>query len=574
MNDQRNDARYSIVLLGLVLTLAASAPADRGQVSAPKGNGKIAFVAGGISTMNPDGSGRTQLTSSSTFQKDEDPAWSPDGTQIAFARHVLTQPASNYFALVDVEIWVMNADGSNQHALTHSRYDFGPTWSPDGRKIAFSGSCLGCFQWALYVMNADGSDQRIISQNINGWNWPNWSPDGSKLAVVSSAGIYLVNTDGSNQTLLAQFDPEAWYWTRPSWSPDGSKIAVITQADCVPFIECYSSYILTVSADGSKLQKLADLSFGYGVCWSPDGTKIVFSDNSDLFVMNPDGSGITDITNTPNVYESEPSWQPVELAPPPNGNPIDDPQFFVRQQYLDFLSREPDPNGLAFWTNEIASCGMDQQCVEVKRINVSAAYFLSIEFQQTGYLVYRINKAAYGNLPDAPVPVKFNEFLSDAQEIGQGVVVGQTGWEMLLENNKQAFIKEFVNRPRFTSAYPQSMTPAEFVDKLNANGGNTLTPTERDHLVSDLETGAKTRAAVLRIVAENEQITKQEFNRAFVLMQYFGYLRRNPNDAPDSNFNGYNFWLNKLNSFNSDFAQAEMVKAFIAADEYRRRFGP
>jgi len=65
-----------------------------------------------------------------------------------------------------------------------------------------------------------------------------------------------------------------------------------------------------------------------------------------------------------------------------------------------------------------------------------------------------------------------------------------------------------------------------------------------------------------------------EFNRAFVLMQYFGYLRRNPNDAPDSNFDGYNFWLNKLNTFNGNFAQAEMVKAFIAADEYRRRFGP
>ena len=151
--------------------------------------------------------------------------------------------------------------------------------------------------------------------------------------------------------------------------------------------------------------------------------------------------------------------------------------------------------------------------------------------------------------------------------------MGQTGWETLLENNKQAFINEFVTRSRFILAYSQSMTPAEFVDKLNMNAHNPLAPTERDQLVSDLATSAKTRAEVLRAVAENEQLTKQEFNSAFVLMQYFGYLRRNPNDAPDSNFDGYNFWLNKLNAFNGDFVEAEMVKAFITSDEYRRRFG-
>src|SRR3989475_2460317 len=254
-------------------------------------------------------------------------------------------------------------------------------------------------------------------------------------------------------------------------------------------------------------------------------------------------------------------------------NAIDDTQFFVRQQYLDFLNREPDQSGADFWINQITSCGVDQHCIEAKRINVSAAYFLSIEFQQTGYLVYRMHKAAYRNLPNAPVPIKFSEFLPDTQEISQGVVVGQTGWETLLENNKQAFINEFVNRPRFTTACPQSMSPAEFVDKLNANAGNPLVRTERDHLVSDLETGAKTRAEVLRAVAENEQFAQQEFNRAFVLMQYFGYLRRDPNASPDTDFSGYTFWLNKLDAFNGDYANAEMVKAFITSSEYRSRFG-
>ena len=123
---------------------------------------------------------------------------------------------------------------------------------------------------------------------------------------------------------------------------------------------------------------------------------------------------------------------------------IDDAQFFVRQHYVDFLNRQPDPDGLAFWINEITMCGADQQCIDAKRVNVSAAYFLSIEFQQTGYLVYKTYKAAYGNLPGLPVPIKLNEFLTDTQQIGQGVIVNQTGWEQVLENNKQAFTSDFV----------------------------------------------------------------------------------------------------------------------------------
>ncbi len=92
-------------------------------------------------------------------------------------------------------------------------------------------------------------------------------------------------------------------------------------------------------------------------------------------------------------------------------------------------------------------------CIEVSRINVSAAFFLSIEFRETGYIVYRTYKSSYGNLPGAPVPLTFSEFLSDSQQIGQGVIVGQTGWEQVLETNKQAFFADFVTRSRFTTAY-------------------------------------------------------------------------------------------------------------------------
>ncbi|HEX8500219.1 MAG TPA: DUF4214 domain-containing protein [Pyrinomonadaceae bacterium] len=253
-------------------------------------------------------------------------------------------------------------------------------------------------------------------------------------------------------------------------------------------------------------------------------------------------------------------------------NPVDASQFFVRQHYRDFLSREPDAAGLAFWTNEIESCGANAQCREVKRINVSAAFFLSIEFQETGYLVYRAHKAAFGTPFGRPVPLTRQEMLDDAKIIGAGVVVGAADWEQRLEQNKRAYFDQFVARQRFTGFYPQAMTAEQFVDALNANSGGSLSQPERNALVADLKAGAKTRAAVLRAVAEDADLKRAELNRAFVLMEYFGYLRRNPNDAPDADLAGYNFWLSKLNEFGGNYIAAEMVKAFISAAEYRGRF--
>ncbi|HEX8723552.1 MAG TPA: zinc-dependent metalloprotease family protein [Pyrinomonadaceae bacterium] len=258
-----------------------------------------------------------------------------------------------------------------------------------------------------------------------------------------------------------------------------------------------------------------------------------------------------------------------------------DVAFFVRQHYLDFFSREPDPSGFAFWQNEITSCGANAVCAEVRRINVSAAFFLSIEFQETGYLVYRFYKAAYGDATSPNVPgtvpvIRFDEFLPDTQRIGRGVAVGVDDWQTQLEANKQAYALEFVLRPRFLAAYPVSMTPAAFVDKLIQNSGVTLTPAERAALIAQLNASpnaAAARAAVLRQVAENAQLRSAEKNRAFVLMQYFGYLRRNPDDAPNTDFTGWRFWLDKLEQFHGNFVQAEMVKAFLNSTEYIDRFG-
>jgi hypothetical protein len=254
---------------------------------------------------------------------------------------------------------------------------------------------------------------------------------------------------------------------------------------------------------------------------------------------------------------------------------IDASQFFVAQHYRDFLSREPDQAGLEFWTGGIGACGADVACREARRVGVSAAFFLSIEFQETGYLVYRTHKASFGNIEGKPVPVTFSQLTADAQLVSQGVVVNQGEWRARLEENKQAFFLAWVGRPDFAARYPAGVSAGEFVDALDRNAGSPLTAAERDALAARLASDdtPQGRAAALRAVAEHAELARREFNRAFVLMQYFGYLRRNPDDLPDRNLDGFNFWLGKLNQFGGDFHKAEMVKAFIVSGEYRERFG-
>jgi len=258
-------------------------------------------------------------------------------------------------------------------------------------------------------------------------------------------------------------------------------------------------------------------------------------------------------------------------------NPLDASEYFVRQQYLDFLGREPDESGFNFWVNNIESCGADTACREVKRVDTSAAFFLSIEFQQTGYLVYRAYESAYGNPPGVPVPLKLNEFKSDTREISNGVVVLESGWQQTIENNKRAFMSDFVQRPRFTAVYPTAMTPVEFVSQLFRNAHVDVGDSDYAASIAEFAGAADTsdvaaRARVLRRIAENSTFSRAQFNQAFVLMEYFGYLRRDPNTGADIDFTGYNFWLDKLNQFDGNFEAAEMVKAFLSATEYRGRF--
>ena len=237
--------------------------------------------------------------------------------------------------------------------------------------------------------------------------------------------------------------------------------------------------------------------------------------------------------------------------------------FFVRQHYLDFLNREPDAAGLAFWSNQIDECGTDTLCADSRRTNVSAAFFLSIEFQETGYLVYRTHQAAF----DTRELLPFRDFMRDAQQMGRGVVIGQPGADALLEANKVAFFDEFVGRAEFLGRYPLSMSNHDYVTALNANAGNSLTAAERAALLAGLNNSTETRATVLRKVAENRAFTDSHVNRAFVYMQYVGYLRRQPDGA------GFDFWLRKLLDHNGNYISSEMVRSFIVSGEYLSRFG-
>jgi hypothetical protein len=320
--------------------------------------------------------------------------------------------------------------------------------------------------------------------------------------------------------------------------------------------------VLTTDASGTYFMNVLPVEATYTFAPLRDG-QYVFSPESRTAFSATAGAGV--------------SLDPFVTGP---GNPIDGTTAFVTQNYRDFLGREPDSSGLMFWTNEIENCRGDLACRQVKRVNVSAAFFQSIEFQNTGYLVERMYKAAYGDRTEAStglvVPVITRaEFVQDTPLIGEGVVVNVGDWAAKLESNKVAYAQTFVQRSRFTNVFG-ALAPAQFVDLLNAHAGQVLTASERTALIDELTANntAAGRASVLRKVAENAELDRREKNRAFVLMEYFGYLRRDPSDAPETNLNyaGWNFWLGKLNEFNGNPVAAEMVKAFLDSTEYRQRF--
>ena len=181
----------------------------------------------------------------------------------------------------------------------------------------------------------------------------------------------------------------------------------------------------------------------------------------------------------------------------PTSNPLDEAQFFVNQHYLDFLSREPDPGGLAYWTNEITRCGNNTACMIERRIGVSAAFFIEAEFQQSGSFVYRIYKGALGRQP------VYSEFGLDRSKVVNGV-----------EADKTSLLAAFVQRPEFKSIYPETMTNAQFVNKLFDTAGLAPFTAERQHQI-DAMNGGKSRALVVRDVVEIQSFQRSRIQPIF-----------------------------------------------------------
>jgi hypothetical protein len=312
--------------------------------------------------------------------------------------------------------------------------------------------------------------------------------------------------------------------------------------------------------------------------------------NQDAYTQGPEAFtlNLSNVTGTDALLVTPASANiTINDAASPTPNAIDDTTIFVRQQYHDFLNREPDAAGLAFWKNNVDVCNTDateaaryggaRACIETKRVITSAAFFLSIEFRGTGglvrdFYVAALDRPASGNMPG------FVEFTRDTQAVQAGVVVGMGNWQRTLDANREAFMADFVMRPEFVGLYTTSDTPDQYVDKLYSHA-NVTPANGQERLDAIAEFGGATTAsdpaargrALLRIT-QNAAFQRRELNRGFVQMQYFGYLRRNPNDEADGLI-GFDFWLGKLNQFSGDFIAAEMVKAFIASNEYRQRFG-
>ena len=327
-------APFALLLLTIAgLSVYRASDSDDGATSRADGaqtvqaaDGTIAFGSGRgcrdvnneaseIFVMNADGSGQTNLTN--THAAEFDPGWSPDGKKIAF-----TGAPTNF---PPYDIYVMNADGSGSKNLTKSpEVELGPDWSPDGRKIAFEYDRTDRGPFDIFVMNADGSGKRNLTKNSPGQNFsPDWSPDGTRIAYTRGAAggaspeIFIMNAEGSGPTNLTN-TPDPAADDQPAWSPDGRKIAFDTDRTTDDAHE-----IFVMNADGSDATNLTNTpeEHDQSPSWSPDGKRIAFtrgSDTHEVFVMNADGSGQTNLTNKPaGNYNGDWRARPLSSLPSP-----------------------------------------------------------------------------------------------------------------------------------------------------------------------------------------------------------------------------------------------------------------
>jgi hypothetical protein len=264
-----------------------------------------------------------------------------------------------------------------------------------------------------------------------------------------------------------------------------------------------------------------------------------------LRIDQPDGPDLP-----ADLYYGSIRVKPLRLRPGTNTViTINDADFFVSQHYVDFFARFPDQGGLDYWSNEINTCVNTPGCNIVgRKTGASAAFFIENEFQQTGYFVYKLFKGMLERQPN------YLEFKTDRRVVNA-------------VNGKSTLSAAFVQRTEFQQKYALATSADSFVDAviaavLQTSGVNL--GSNRTNLINLHNSGG--RAAVVQAVADDPAFSNSEYNRAFVAMQYWGYLHR------DFDQSGYDFWLNVVNNRATNNYRA-MVCAFITSAEYQERFG-
>ena len=506
------------------------------------------------------------------------PAWSPDGQQIAF---VSDRNDQNY------EIFLMNAaDGSGVTRLTTSpKEDIAPAWSPDGTKIVFM---VGDFNPVsqdivnsdIYTMGKDGSNRTNISNNPADDVYPDWQavvaatptptptpvPTPAPTSLQFSAAAYTVGEADGKATLTV---------TRTGDPSTAVRVSYATKFDAA-YVKCdvvngqasercdYSTTVGILRFAATETSKTISIPIA-------DDKFVEGSETITVLLSNASGAALGTATATVTITDND-TAQPMGAT-----NPFLDNAFFVRQQYLDFLNREPDSGGFNSWLSVLNGCGTNGgglgSPVTCDRVHVSSGFYRSAEFTDRGYFVYRFYEGALGRLP------KYTEFVPDMASLSGFATPAEQ------QQNISDFIAAFMARSEFTTKYGASIPASsaeQFVSQLEATAKVSLPASvpatqtgqpeqvNRAELVRRMRDGERTAAQTLRTFMEQQVVYDKFFFRGFVAMQYFGYLRRDPDAG------GYNDWVDVITNGRGQVQRGDyrhLIFGFVYSPEYRERFG-